>query len=118
VFGGISRGMRKKFARRFVHHSAWFAARAPHRSSSSLHAALAPGVRNTATRLRRAGQCSCGFAPLRAARTENMFGRLYILRSKRMMVTGAVPLPPDRGPGNRKGFICRKKLIDTMFAWG
>jgi hypothetical protein len=35
-----------------------------------------------------------------------------------MMVTGAVPLPPDRGPGNRKGFICRKKLIDTMFAWG
>jgi hypothetical protein len=51
-------------------------------------------------------------------RMEKPFGRLYVLRCNRIGTPGAVAPPPGRRRGNRKGFISRKKLIDTMFAWG
>ncbi|MDE2226254.1 MAG: hypothetical protein KGJ46_13360, partial [Xanthomonadaceae bacterium] len=82
------------------------------------HVALSSGHATLQHARAAQSQYSCGFARLRTERAENPFGRLYILRSDRVMVSGAVSPPRDRRCGDRKGFICRKKLIDTMFARG
>jgi hypothetical protein len=47
-----------------------------------------------------------------------VFGRLCVLVLARGAMTSVIWMLCPGHRGDRKGFICRKKPIDTMIAWG